>query len=91
MMIDLIATGSVYRYARTLKNGPQKGRILVGERVKKRNGWYVIGHDHRNNRYLELRPNQVLGPVFDPSPKDLAPTVPGKAGRPAASGASAAG
>ena len=64
MMIDLIASNGVYHYRRVIAGTEQKGRIRIGERVKKANGWYLIGTDTKSGRYMELRPVQVLRPFI---------------------------
>jgi hypothetical protein len=75
MMIDLIAPRNVYLYRRKTSKALQEGRIQIGERIKKANGWWLLGHDRRNNLYLELRPGHIISPVRRPAAKDMAPTA----------------
>jgi hypothetical protein len=56
MLIDKIVENRVHHYEYTIHGQTYKGKLTVVEKVKKRNGWKVIGHDAKRNKTLTLYP-----------------------------------
>lgn len=51
-----ITVGRRYRY----RQRKASGIIYVAELVRKKNGWWVLGHDKKANRTVEVQPGQVF-------------------------------